>query len=92
LELYFYDHMPNMLGFLVNDNYLFLTYAHWEHRGGDLVLRAGGSDYFMYNKSDRFGGPEFIKRFTGWFNFIQTTSSSPATASSSIDSLGTPAA
>ncbi|MFQ5903956.1 MAG: hypothetical protein ACE5JO_09720, partial [Candidatus Binatia bacterium] len=92
LQVYFYDHMPNMLGFLVNDNYLFLTYSYWEYVRGDLVLRAGGSDYFVYNKSDDFGGQEFIRRFTGWFDFIRTTGSSPPTTSSSVDSVGTPAA
>ncbi len=79
LQLYFYKHMPNMIGFLVNDNYLFLTYSHWEHVRGELVLRAGGSDYFVYNKNDDFGGQEFIRRFTGWFDFIRATGSSPTT-------------
>jgi len=71
LKIHHYDHMPNMIGFLVDENYLFLTYTHWEHVRGELVLRAGGSDYFVYNKNDRFGGQEFIRRFTGWFDFIQ---------------------
>ncbi len=71
LQLYFYDYMPNMLGFLVNDNYLFLTYCHWEHVRNELVLRAGGTDYFVYNKSDDFGGSECIKRFSGWLEYIR---------------------
>lgn len=74
LKIHYYDHMPNMIGFLVDENYLFLTYTHWEHVRGELVLRAGGSDYFVYNKNDRFGGQEFIRRFKGWFNFIQQDS------------------
>lgn len=71
LDLYLYDHMPNMLGFLINDNYLFLTQTYWEYVRNELVLRAGGSDYFVYNKSDDFGGQELITRFSGWFDFIQ---------------------
>lgn len=71
LDLYLYDHMPNMLGFLINDNYLFLTQTYWEYVRNELALRAGGSDYFVYNKSDDFGGQELIKRFSGWFDFIK---------------------
>lgn len=71
LKMHYYDHMPNMIGFLVDDNYLFLTYTHWEHLRGELILRAGGSDYFVYDRNDRFGGQEFIRRFAGWFDFIQ---------------------
>jgi len=70
LSLHVYDHMPNMLGFLINENYLFLTQTYWEYLRNELVLRAGGSDYFVYNKNDDFGGQELIKRFNGWFEFI----------------------
>ncbi|PHQ58839.1 MAG: hypothetical protein COC08_09620 [Maribacter sp.] len=70
LSLYHYTHMPNMLGFLVNDNYLFVTYAFWETLLGKMTLRAGGTDYFIYDKNDDFGGQEVIRRFNGWFNYI----------------------
>lgn len=70
LRLHHYDHMPNMLGFLVNENYLYVTYAFWEHLHGKLTLRAGGTDYFVYDKNDDYGGQEIIRRFSGWFNYI----------------------
>lgn len=70
LNLYHYNHMPNMLGFLINDNYLFVTYTFWETLHGKLTLRAGGTDYFIYDKNDDFGGQEVIRRFNGWFNYI----------------------
>ncbi len=70
MRLYFYDHMPNMLGFLINENYLFVTHAYWEHLQGKMTLRAGGTDYFVYDKNDEFGGQEVIRRFSGWFDFI----------------------
>ncbi len=59
-----------MLGFLINDNYLFVTYTFWETLHGKLTLRAGGTDYFIYDKNDDFGGQEVIRRFNGWFNYI----------------------
>ena len=71
LSLYLYDHMPNMLGLLINDNYLFLTNCYWEEEAGRLHLRAGGTDYFAYSKGDDFGGQENIARFKGWFNYIK---------------------
>ncbi len=71
LNVYLYDHMPNMLGFLINENYLFLTHTYWEYLRNELVLRAGGADYFIYDKNDDFGGQELIKRFNGWFEFIE---------------------
>ena len=71
LTLYHYSYMPNMLGILVNGNYLFLTYCWWEQQHDGLVLRAGGSDYFVYNKGDDFGGQEVIARFEGWFDYIK---------------------
>ena len=70
LELSHYNHMPNMLGFLINDNYLFVTYTFWESLHGKLTLRAGRTDYFVYDKNDDFGGQEVIRRFNGWFNYI----------------------
>lgn len=70
LKLYHYNHMPNMLGFLVNDNYLFVSNTFWETLHGKMTLRAGGTDYFVYDKNDDFGGQEVIRRFNGWFNYI----------------------
>lgn len=75
LNIHHYDFMPNMLGFLVNDNYLFVTYTFWESMHGRLTLRGGGADYFVYNKSDKFGGQEVIRRFNGWFNYISDPNS-----------------
>ena len=71
LSLYTYDHMPNMIGFLINNNYLFLTLAHVENQNGEATLRAGGTDYFVYSRNDLFGGQEAIKRFQGWFDYIK---------------------
>lgn len=71
LTLYHYDYMPNMIGLLINGNYLFLTYCWWEQQHDGLVLRAGGSDYFVYNKGDDFGGQEVIARFEGWMDYIK---------------------
>ena len=62
--------MPNMLGFLVNDNYLFVTYAFWENLHGKMTLRGGGTEYFEYDKNDEFGGQKVIRRFNGWFDYI----------------------
>lgn len=70
INVHYYDHMPNILGFLVNDNYLFTTYAFWERVQDELTLRAGGTKYFVYDKNDEFGGQEVIRRFQGWFDFI----------------------
>ena len=72
LRLYHYDYMPNMMGFLINDNYLLLTNCYWEEQRGTLMLRAGGTDYFVYNKNDPFGGQEFISRFNGLFKYIRS--------------------
>ncbi|MBL4566718.1 MAG: hypothetical protein JKY85_01580 [Porticoccus sp.] len=71
LSLYLYDYMPNMLGLLINENYLFLTNCYWEEEAGKLHLRAGGTDYFAYSKGDDFGGQENIARFKGWFSYIK---------------------
>jgi hypothetical protein len=70
MNLYHYDFMPNMLGFLINENYLFVTNTFWEYVHGKMTLRAGGTDYFVYNKNDEFGGQEIIRRFMGWYNYI----------------------
>ena len=72
LTLYHYGYMPNMMGFLINENYLFLTNCYWETQRGELALRAGGTDYFIYDKNDAFGGQEFISRFSGWFQYIES--------------------
>lgn len=70
LKLHFYEHMPNMLGFLINNNYLFVTYAYCEHLQGEMTLRAGGTNYFVYDKNDKFGGQDVIRRFIGWNDYI----------------------
>ncbi len=70
LKLHVYDHMPNMIGILVNDNYLFITYSYWEIQEDEWTLRAGGTNYFVYDKNDDFGGQEVINRFLGWFDYI----------------------
>lgn len=71
VALYHYRHMPNMIGILVNHNYLFVTHCWWERQHDGLVLRAGGSDYFVYDKGDDYGGQEVIARFEGWFDYIR---------------------
>ena len=74
LTLHQYDYMPNFIGFLVNDNYLFSTLAYWEVEDGtenDLVLRGGRRNYIVYDKNDGFGGEFYIKRFKGWFTSIK---------------------
>lgn len=70
LNLHLYDHMPNVIGLLINDNYLFVTNSYWEVQEGEWVLRAGGTNHFVYDKNDDFGGQEVINRFMGWFNYI----------------------
>ena len=70
IRLHFYSHMPNMLGFLVDDNYLFLTHAYWGDLHGEFTLRGAGTSYFIYDRNDRFGGQDFIRRFEGWFEHI----------------------
>ncbi|MEM9353831.1 MAG: hypothetical protein AAGA92_12520 [Planctomycetota bacterium] len=76
ITLAYYRHMPNLLGFLVDDNYLFLTHSNWEFYEKQPILKAGGSDYFVYNRSDDFGGSELIRRFSGWFQFIVSNAAS----------------
>lgn len=70
LNLHFYSHMPNMIGILVNNNYLFVTYTYWEIQENEWTLRAGRTNHFVYDRNDNFGGQEMINRFLGWFNYI----------------------
>lgn len=62
--------MPDTIAPLINGNYRFLTYCRWEQQHDGLVLRAGGSDYLVYNKGDDFGGQEVIARLEGWLDYI----------------------
>lgn len=73
IELYRYDHLPTILGILVNDNYLFLGHTYWQ-RDPDcqLKLRGGGQQYIAYDKNDVFGGKFFIERFQGWFAYCMS--------------------
>lgn len=75
LKLHTYNHLPNMIGLLVNDNYLFVTNSYWEKQEGEWTLRAGGTNYFVYDKNDDFGGQEVINRFLGWFKYISAPES-----------------
>ena len=77
LNLHYYEHMPNMLGFLINNNYLFVTYAYCEHLQGEMTLRAGGTNYFVYDKNDKFGGQDVIRRFIGWYEYILESENTP---------------
>ncbi len=68
IKTYLYEHTPNFLGFLVNDNYLFTSLTYWEYVGtGEKYLRGGGTDYIVYDKNDGFGGAYYLKRFESWF-------------------------
>lgn len=70
IELYRYDHLPTILGLLVNDNYLFLGHTYWQRDPDSaLKLRGGGQQYIAYDKNDVFGGKFFIERFQGWFDY-----------------------
>jgi hypothetical protein len=72
LTLYSYDYLPNFVGFLINDNYLFLNACYWEEtENTELTFRAGGTEYLVYDKNDEFGGSHYIDRFNGWFNYIK---------------------
>lgn len=72
LALYDYDYLPNFVGFLINDNYLFLNTCFWEEmEDSELAFRAGGTEYLVYDKNDEFGGSHYIERFSGWFNYIK---------------------
>jgi len=85
LSLYTYNHMPNMIGFLINENYLFLALAYIEEQDGEEIFRAGGTDYFVYSKNDLFGGQEAIKRFQGWFKYIKKNGSKVAPETATLD-------
>lgn len=70
IELYRYDHLPTILGLLINDNYLFLGHTYWQSDpDANLKLRGGGQQYIAYDKNDMFGGKFFIERFQGWFAY-----------------------
>jgi len=72
LKFYSYDYLPNFVGFLINDNYLFLNTCFWEEQDdSELAFRAGGTEYLVYDKNDEFGGSLYIDRFNGWFNYIR---------------------
>jgi hypothetical protein len=72
LTLYEYNYLPNFVGFLINDNYLFLNACFWEEmEDSELAFRAGGTEYLVYDKNDEFGGAHYIGRFNGWFNYIK---------------------
>jgi hypothetical protein len=75
INLYFYDHLPNVVGFLVNEKYLFLNLCFWEELdNSELFFRGGGTEYLVYDKNDEFGGSRYIERFAGWFNYIKKCS------------------
>lgn len=87
VELSLYKHMPNVIGFLINDNYLFITFARWGEHHGEFSLRGGGADkYFVYDKNDDFGGSEMIEIFDGWFKRC-TCSSSDTIRSNNVTSI-----
>ncbi len=72
INLYLYEHMPNFVGFLINDNYLFLNMCFWEEtENGELDFRGAGTNYLIYDLNDDFGGSQYVKRFKGWFEFIK---------------------
>ncbi len=60
--------MPNFIGYLINDNYLFTTLAYWELEDGSenkLALRGGRRPHIVYDKNDGFGGDYYINKFKG---------------------------
>ena len=70
IEIYRYHHLPNFIGFMINENYLFTAMSYWESQDDKPAnLRGGGTDYLVYDKNDGFGGAFFVKRFTGWFSY-----------------------
>jgi len=73
IDIYRYNYMPNVVGYLVNDNYLFSTLSYWEIEDGtenSYVLRGGRRSHIVYDKNDGFGGAYYIQRFKGWFEYI----------------------
>ncbi len=70
IELYKYNHLPNIVGILIDNNYLFtgLTFL----KNG--TFRAGGSDYDLYTEDDTFGGHDKIDIFNSWFEYIKSKS------------------
>ncbi|MGH1485992.1 MAG: hypothetical protein ACRBCI_07190 [Cellvibrionaceae bacterium] len=73
ISLHRYNHMPNIMGFLVNGNYLFSTFCYWEEEDGmadSYVLRGGRRNHIVYDKNDGFGGDFYIEKFEGWFKYI----------------------
>ncbi len=73
IRLYRYNHMPNFIGYLINDNYLFSTLAYWEVEDGSenkFVMRGGRRPHIVYDKNDGFGGEFYINKFRGWFKCI----------------------
>ncbi|MCE2028518.1 hypothetical protein [Sessilibacter corallicola] len=80
INLYRYNHLPNFVGYLINDNYLFTTLSYWEVEDGsekNLVLRGGRRPHIIYDKNDGFGGAYYIQRFNGWFEYIQSKENQP---------------
>lgn len=73
LELYHYCYIPNFVGFLINDNYLFFNFCYWEEISEtELYFRGAGTEYIVYDKNDDFGGSRYIERFSGWFSYIKS--------------------
>jgi len=73
ISLHRYNHMPNIMGFLVNGNYLFSTFSYWEEEdgvSGSYVLRGGRRNHIVYDKNDGFGGDFYIEKFEGWYKYI----------------------
>lgn len=70
IEFYRFDHIPTMVGMLINKNYLYLGATYWQRDPDELLkLRGGGQQYIAYDKNDVFGGAFYIERFEGWLDF-----------------------
>lgn len=78
IDLYTYDHLPNLYGVLIDDQYLFLGLTYWE--GKDL--RGAGTSYDLYRRYDKYGGSDKILIFKSWFNHIKESSKSKDLGSS----------
>lgn len=75
LTLMRYKYMPNTIGFLINENYLFTAPPYWEIEDGtekSFVLRGGRRQHLIYDKNDGFGGEYYIQKFMGWFEYIKS--------------------